>query len=85
MDRSVKRGIFLISYAIVLYLVLSHLGTVSEAWGTLMVVLRPILIGVVVAYILNLLMRPMETRWLAAVWRRCPSDSASDRDRNRCR
>lgn len=72
MKRSLKRGIVLITYAIVLYLVLSHLGTVSEAWLTLISVLRPVLIGVVMAYILNLLMRPMETKWFRGLWRKCP-------------
>lgn len=72
MKRSLKRGIVLITYAIVLYLVLSHLGTVSEAWLTLISVLRPVLIGVVMAYILNLLMRPMETKWFRGLWKKCP-------------
>ena len=37
-----------------------------------MTVLRPVIIGVVMAYVINLLMRPMETKWLAGLWRRCP-------------
>lgn len=72
MDRTVKRGLLYITYAIVLYLMLSHLSTVSKAWTTLMTVLRPVLLGVVIAYILNLLMRPMETKWLRAVWAKFP-------------
>ena len=73
MERSsLKRGIILITYGIVLYLTLSHLGLLADAGSTIMTVLRPVTIGVVLAYIINLLMRPMETRWLAAVWRRCP-------------
>ena len=73
MERSsLKRGIILITYGIVLYLALSHLGLLADAGSTIMTVLRPVTIGVVLAYIINLLMRPMETRWLAAVWRRCP-------------
>ena len=73
MERSsLKRGIILITYGIVLYLALSHLGLLADAGSTIMTVLRPVTIGVVLAYIINLLMRPMEARWLAAVWRRCP-------------
>lgn len=66
MERSsLKRGIILITYGIVLYLALSHLGLLADAGSTIMTVLRPVTIGVVLAYIINLLMRPMETRWLA--------------------
>ena len=72
MKLSVKRGMLLITYAIVLYLILSHLGTVSEAISTIFTVLRPVLLGILMAYILNLLMRPMETCWLRKVWEKCP-------------
>lgn len=72
MSRRVKHGLLLITYAIVLYLVLSHLGTVAGAWNTLMVVFRPVLIGIAMAYIINLLMRPMETQWLSSLWKRFP-------------
>lgn len=72
MSRRVKHGLLLITYAIVLYLVLSHLGTVAGAWNTLMAVFRPVLIGIAMAYIINLLMRPMETCWLAALWQKSP-------------
>ena len=64
MNRSsLKSGIFLITYGIVLYLVLSHIGLVAGAGSYIMTVLRPVI---------NLLMRPMETKWLAGLWRRCP-------------
>lgn len=73
MNRSsLKSGIFLITYGIVLYLVLSHIGLVAGAGSYIMTVLRPVIIGVVMAYVINLLMRPMETKWLAGLWRRCP-------------
>lgn len=72
MDRTVKRGLIFITYAIVLYLILSHLSTVSQALTTLTTVLGPVLLGIVIAYILNLLMRPMETKWLRRLWLKCP-------------
>ena len=73
MNRSsLKSGIFLINYGIVLYLVLSNIGLVAGAGSYIMTVLRPVIIGVVMAYVINLLMRPMETKWLAGLWRRCP-------------
>ncbi len=73
MNRSsLKSSIFLITYGIVLYLVLSHIGLVAGAGSYIMTVLRPVIIGVVMAYVINLLMRPMETKWLAGLWRRCP-------------
>ena len=73
MNRSsLKSGIFLNTYGIVLYLVLSHIGLVAGAGSYIMTVLRPVIIGVVMAYVINLLMRPMETRWLAGLWRRSP-------------
>ena len=66
MNRSsLKSGIFLITYGIVLYLVLSHIGLVAGAGSYIMTVLRPVIIGVVMAYVINLLMRPMETKWMA--------------------
>ena len=69
MNRSsLKSGIFLITYGIVLYLVLSHIGLVAGAGSYIMTVLRPVIIGVVMAYVINLLMRPMETKWLAGLW-----------------
>ena len=45
-----------------------------------MTVLRPVIIGVVMAYVINLLMRPMETKWLAGLWRRCPRLARGKRD-----
>lgn len=72
MKQSIRHGIVLITYAVVLYLALSHLGTLSQAWTTLMNVLQPVLVGILMAYILNLLMRPMETKWLSGVWKRFP-------------
>lgn len=73
MNRSsLKSSILLITYGIVLYLVLSHIGLVAGAGSYIMTVLRPVIIGVVMAYVINLLMRPMETKWLAGLWRRCP-------------
>ncbi len=72
MNLSVKRGMLLITYAVVLYLVLSHIGTVTGAISTLLTVLKPVLLGILMAYILNLLLRPMETCWLRKVWERFP-------------
>ena len=60
---SLKNGILLITYAIVLYLVLSNIGLVAGTGSYVLAVLRPVIIGVVTAYIINLLMRPMETKW----------------------
>ena len=54
---SLKNGILLITYAIVLYLVLSNIGLVAGAGSYVLAVLRPVIIGVVTAYIINLLMR----------------------------
>ena len=71
-QSSLKSGIFLITYGIVLYLSLSHLGLLAGAGSHIITVFRPVIIGVVMAYIINLLMRPMETRWLAGLWRRSP-------------
>ena len=65
---SLKSGILLITYSIVLYLALSHLGLLAGAGSYIMTVLRPVIIGVVMAYIINLLLRPMETKWLAGLW-----------------
>ena len=71
-QSSMKSGIFLITYGIVLYLSLSHLGLLAGAGSHIIAVFLPVIIGVVMAYIINLLMRPMETRWLAGLWRRSP-------------
>lgn len=71
-QSSLKSGIFLITYGIVLYLVLSNIGLLAGAGGYVMAVLRPVIIGVVMAYVINLLMRPMETKWLVWLWKRCP-------------
>ena len=76
---SLKNGILLITYAIVLYLVLSNIGLVAGAGSYVLAVLRPVIIGVVTAYIINLLMRPMETKWLAGLWRRSPRLGRSKR------
>ena len=69
---SLKSGILLITYSIVLYLALSHLGLLAGAGSYIMTVLRPVIIGVVMAYIINLLLRPMETKWLAGLWKASP-------------
>ena len=71
-QSSLKSGVFLITYGIVLYLTLSHLGVLAGAGSYIMAVLRPVIIGVVMAYVINLLMRPMETKWLVGLWRHSP-------------
>lgn len=74
MNRSsLKSSILLITYGIVLYLVLSHIGLVAGAGSYIMTVLRPVIIGVVMAYVINLLMRPMETKWLAGCGAAAPA------------
>ncbi len=78
-QSSLKSGVFLITYGIVLYLALSHLGVLAGAGSYIMAVLRPVIIGVVMAYIINLLMRPMETKWLVGLWRRSPRLARSKR------
>ena len=67
MNRSsLKSGIFLITYGIVLYLVLSHIGLVAGAGSYIMTVLRPVIIGVVMAYVINLLMRPASGAYVSS-------------------
>lgn len=73
MNRSLKRGMLLVSYGILLYVLLTHFNIVITAFQKLMGILKPVIIGVVLAYVINLLMRPMETKWLAALWKKVPA------------
>lgn len=53
-----------VTFAIVLYTLLTHFSVVGGALGTLMGALTPVLIGVVLAFILNVPMRMFETQAL---------------------
>lgn len=51
-----KRIFFYITYAILLFLALTHLSTVKNALSWLLAVLQPVLFGLIIAFILNLFM-----------------------------
>ena len=64
--------LIVVTYAIVLYLFLSHLETIKASFQYLTGVLTPIIIGVCIAYVVNLLLKVVEERLLAPLWRRVP-------------
>ena len=71
-SRSLRNMLIVVTYAIVLYLFLSHLETIKASFQYLTGVLTPIIIGVCIAYVVNLLLKVVEERLLAPLWRRVP-------------
>lgn len=57
-----KGYIILITYAILLYLAVSNIGHVLDFLGGILVVLRPFILGILFAYILNIIMSFFERK-----------------------
>ena len=55
-----KNGMILIAFGVCLYTLLQHLGDFSQAVNTVMAILQPIVLGFAIAFVLNVLMTPIE-------------------------
>lgn len=62
MGSKLKGYMFLITYAILLYLAVSNIKAVLAFLGTILVVLSPFILGIVFAYVLNILMNLFEKK-----------------------
>ena len=71
-SRRLQQMLIVATYAILLYLVLSHLDRVSAALGYLSGVMTPIVLGICIAYVVNLLLKLVENRLLAPLWEKVP-------------
>ncbi len=72
MTRETKKTVGLITYGVVLFVALMNLQKVAGAAGTFLGHFKPLIYGIAIAYILNLLMVKVEDRWLAGLWARFP-------------
>lgn len=59
---SFKRGILLITFGVVLYSVLQNLGAVVDGWKYIWGIVQPIVLGLCMAFVFNVLMVPCERR-----------------------
>jgi predicted PurR-regulated permease PerM len=62
MSSRLKGYLFLITYAILLYLAVSNIDAVLAVIGRIIVVLSPFILGVLFAYVLNILMNLFERK-----------------------
>lgn len=62
MGSKLKGYLFLITYAILLYLAVSNIKAVLAFLGTILVVLSPFILGILFAYVLNILMNLFEKK-----------------------
>lgn len=60
---TLKRLLIIITYTFVLYWGINHFDIITSTMQKIMSVLSPFLIGFCLAFIINVLMRPMESLW----------------------
>ncbi len=58
--KEMRNSLFLIAFGVILYVVLQNLGEISSAFGWLSAALRPILVGLCVAFVINVFLRRLE-------------------------
>jgi len=68
--NQIKRLLLVITYAVVLYLALSNLNVIFSVLQNILSVLYPMILGVGIAYVLNLLMTLIEERLLGKVMKK---------------
>ena len=61
--KNIKRILLIITFALVLYWVLHNIEQVGRMLSALLSVLSPLLIGLCLAFVLNLIMCPLERAW----------------------
>lgn len=61
--KNIKRILLIITFALVLYWVLHNIEQVVSMLSALLSVLSPLLIGLCLAFVLNLIMCPLERAW----------------------
>ena len=61
--KNIKRILLIITFALVLYWVLHNIEQVGSILSALLSVLSPLLIGLCLAFVLNLIMCPLERAW----------------------
>ena len=59
-DHQLRNGLILITFGVCLYTILQHLGDFSGAVGFVLSILRPIVLGFTMAFVLNVLMSAIE-------------------------
>ncbi|WP_099204165.1 AI-2E family transporter [Scatolibacter rhodanostii] len=60
---NMKKILFIISFGLILFWVLSHTSVVVSVITNLLTILQPFLLGLSLAFILNVLLRPIEKLW----------------------
>lgn len=62
MDRDIKKYILISTYIVVLYLVLSNIKVVANTFSYIIDILSPLIIGICISFILNILLNFTEKR-----------------------
>ena len=62
MDKDIKKYMLISTYVVVLYLALSNIKIVLNAFSNIMGILSPLIIGICIAFILNILLNFIEKR-----------------------
>ncbi|HCL20424.1 MAG TPA: AI-2E family transporter, partial [Oscillibacter sp.] len=65
--RNIKRIMLLIAFAALLYWGLNNLSWLGDILGGLVSLLSPLLIGICIAFVLNLMMAALERLWSRAL------------------
>lgn len=61
--ENIKKILFIISFALILFFLLYHFSSVLSAAETVLAVLSPFLLGFCLAFVINVLLRPLEKLW----------------------
>lgn len=67
-----KKILWLIAFAVVLYLSLQNLSGLGVFLKTMLGVLSPLLLGIILAFLLNIPLKFLEERAFSRLWKKCP-------------
>lgn len=76
--RSIKKILFIIFVSIVMVCAILNFNAVLAMIGRLFSILTPFIVGLCLAFLINLILRPMERRWMK-IWRKPKRRAVAER------
>lgn len=74
-NKTFKRIMFLITYAVGLFLIVGNIGQVVDGIGNIFAILSPVLIAICIAFVLNLILNLYEKKLFSKLWIKFPKVS----------
>ncbi len=76
--RSIRKILFIIFVSIVMVCAILNFNAVLAMIGQLFSILTPFIVGLCLAFLINLILRPMERRWMK-IWKKPKQRAAAER------